>query len=318
MSEHFTIMSVCNNATVTDLHNQPEVIQGLWHQLEQAITQLKYVLSESLAPEFRTKGTVLNSLMKSCASQKRAYTRSMLAQKKPKLTRSNKSVERSIAVNVGDDQEPSTSAQSPTASVDGTLSQPVTPDERRKNLAYSPSSLMEKPHSVVPSRSPSPDMPKITRRNRLESVSRQRLPLTKRSDSVSSSDKSVLKLSNVQCLREQREALIRGMRTGIVSAASAAQRKGNNGRPPGHSPATHNGLPPGHSPATQQGGTGQKDTDVNAVPRSDLLVPSGADGRSKVAGVDGQKSCDVSSDGVVGRSFVFSFVYSVLLVYVNR
>ena len=118
--------------------------------------------------------------------------------------------------------------------------------------------------------------------------------MTKRSDSVSSSGKKVIKLSNVECLREQREALIRGMRTGIVRDA---QRQRNNGHPPGHSPATP------HS------GTGQRHTDVKAVPSSDLLVPSNADGRSKVTSVDGQKACDISSDGVDGRSFVFSFVY---------
>ena len=290
------------------MQRQPELLHTLWCQFEQIVSQLKYVISESASPDFRTKGAILDSVMTKYVSQKRAYTHSLLALKKQKPVRGNtsgkcsgeKSTVRSKSSGSGEkpsvvcsnhDPQAFTSNLSSGKPTDQTISPTATPDERHNHPAFLPNSPVEKQQdTVAPPRSASPDLPSIVTRKRCESTTRQTLP------PGADSETTLSKLSNVEHLQRQREALIQGMRTGVVQGTRSVLMRNS-----GQRVVQLSGI--ARDVAVPSGSRHQKHTSANTAADSGVFVPSSAESRKME--IDEQKSCGDMQTGMEGMEFLF-------------
>ena len=273
------------------------------------MSQLKCVISDSKSPEFQTKGAILDNFMKVHVNQKIVHPRSLLAQKKQKTTRSGVIKCSTIA------QE---SSDSMTAT-DRTLSRAVSPDERCSNPAFSPSCSEPETTAALPnikcsaSRKRSDSTPRQLRNARTATKANTASGGVKPAATVSNvaymkadmprgGAKPAGTVSNVERLQREREAMLLGMRTGVVDAASS-HRTRNGGR--------RSQLPTVPSDVASHRGR------TKTVASSDVSVLSDKNDEAQTTSKNEQESCNELQNGKDGRKFVYLLPCFVFFVYVK-
>ena len=275
--------------TVTELREQPQLTNALWCQLEQVVSQLKCVISDSMSPEFQTKGAILDNFMKVHVNQKGVHPRSLLSQKKQKTTRSD--VRCCTIAGNNDTQQVSVMITDSKTPADRTLSRVVSPDERCSNPAFSPSGSEPQPTAALP------HIKCTASRKRGDSTARRK------SNTTGGGANPPATVSNVERLQREREAMLAGMRTGIVDATP--HRKRNCGRRTSQlstvpsDVATYRGL-------------------AKTVANSDVLTPSDKNDENQTTSKNEQESRSELQNGKDGRKIVYSFLVLYFCVNVEH
>ena len=270
------------------------------------MSQLKCVISDSKSPEFQTKGAILDNFMKVHVNQKIVHPRSLLAQKKQKTTRSGVIKCSTIA------QESSGNTTDPVTSTDRTLSRAVSPDERCSNPAFSPSRSELQTTAALPnikcsaSRKRSDSTPRQLRNARTATKANTASGGVKPAATVSNvanmkadtprgGAKPAATVSNVERLQREREAMIAGMRTGVVDASSSHPKTRNAGRRSSQLPTIPSDV------ASYRGRT-------KTVASSDVSMPSGKNDETQTTSKNEQESCSELQNGKDGRKCLYFLV----------
>ena len=183
-------------------------------------------------------------------------------------------------------------------STDRTLSRAVSPDERCSNPAFSPS------RSELQTTAALPNIKCSASRKRSDSTPRQ---LRMKSNTDYCVTKPVAKpvakpavtVSNVERLQREREAMIVGMRTGVVDASSSHPKTRNAGRRSTQLPTIPSDV------ASYRGRT-------KTVASSDVSTPSHKNDETQTTSKNEQESHNELQNGKDGKKFVYRLYFLVL------